>query len=305
MLKLAGAGAAFAFLFHFVHFEQVFAVLSAANPLLVALGVLMFLAGQVVAAARWRQILRSDAVHISLRNALHMNLIGTFAGNFLPGMATGDLAKSALLFQPFPEKRSFLIASVVYDRITGLVSVVVIAGAGALILGISRGNWSFIPYVAAATAAVFLGIWFIASVGTKARLLRVMPSSLIERSSLFIEGLRRLLRNKQLFGTALWFGLGFQSSGIISLWIMLCAIQPGAPFLPVMVAAPFALVVAMLPITINGLGLREGTFSYILQHLGVDAQIAVATSLLGLLPLLVSSLLGGVLLVFGKNRNGK
>jgi len=296
MLKLAGAGAAFALLFHFVHFDQVLATLYTANPLLVSLGVLVFLAGQAVAAARWKRILQNDAISIPLRRALRINLIGTFAGNFLPGMATGDLAKSALLFRDFPGKRSFLVASVVYDRIFGLAAIFILMVLSTLWMGMMRGEWIFAMY-ATSTGLVFtLSVWMLASGCGFAQVSRVLPKKLMTRSSAFIGELQMLLCARSLQGPTLALSLVFQLSWVVSQWIMLCALSSNAPFVPVLAASTFSLVVAVLPISLNGLGLREGTFSYILQQSGIDPQLAAATALLSLIPILVSSVFGGVLL---------
>ncbi|OGX06022.1 MAG: hypothetical protein A3G87_08410 [Omnitrophica bacterium RIFCSPLOWO2_12_FULL_50_11] len=303
-LKLAGATAAFALLFHFVHIDPVLSALSAANTLLVCLGVLVFLSGQVVAAARWRKILQNDGVDIPLKRTLRMNLIGTFAGNFLPGMATGDLTKSALLFRDYPMQRSFLIASVVYDRIFGLAAIFILMIIGTLLLGAMRGEWGFARYAIMGGLLFLLSMWLIASDISYARILHILPKMLVKRISVFMGELQKLLRASTLRWRTLAFSLVFQLSWAVSQWIMLCALSANAPFVPVLTASTFSLVVALLPISLNGLGLREGTFSYVLQHLGVDPQIAVAATLLSLLPILVSSLIGGMLLGWG-SRYGK
>lgn len=299
MLKLAGATAAFALLFHFVHIDPVLSALSAANSLLVCLGVLVFLSGQVVAAARWRKILQNDGVDIPLKRVLRMNLIGTFAGNFLPGMATGDLAKSALLFRDYPMQRSFLIASVVYDRIFGLAAIFILMIIGTLLLGAMRGEWIFARYAVAAGLLFSLPLWILVSNISLSRILRILPALLVTRSLVFMGELRKLLRSHSLPGRTLAFSLVFQLSWVVSQWIMLCALSANAPFVPVLAASTFSLVVALLPISLNGLGLREGTFSYVLQRFGIDPQIAVAAALLSLIPILISSLIGGLLLGWG------
>lgn len=299
MLKLAGAGIAFALLFHFIDLSKVLVTLESANPVMASLGVLVFLGGQVMAAARWRRILHSDAINIPLHSALRMNLIGTFAGNFLPGMATGDLAKSALLFRDFPTKRSFLVASVVYDRISGLAAIILLAILGTLLLGMIRDDWIFAQYVTAAGLVFATVMWLLASDINPARILRVLPKALVTHCSVFTWELQKLLRKRALLWPTIGLSLGFQVSWVVSQWIMLCALFPRAPFVPVLAASPLSLVVALLPISLNGLGLREGTFSYMLQRFGLDPQIAVAAALLSLIPILISSLIGGLLLGWG------
>lgn len=296
LLKLVGAGIAFALLFHFVDSRRVLGALKSANPLVAAFGVLVFLAGQVLAAARWQGILRSQVIYIPLPGVLRMNLIGTFVGNFLPGMATGDLTKSALLFRDFPEKRSFLVASVVYDRLLGLASTMLLAIFGTLFLGAMRNDWDFAPYLAVVALIFAVVMAGLASDAVLVRILCRLPNVLLVRCSVFAGEFQKLLCAHALLWRSFVLSLGFQVSWVVSQWIMLCALFPHAPFVPVLAASPLSLIVALLPISPNGLGLREGTFSFMLQRFGIEPQVAVAAALLSLVPILVSSVIGGLLL---------
>ena len=74
------------------------------------------------------------------------------------------------------------------------------------------------------------------------------------------------------------------------------AVSPGMYLLPVLIAAPLAVLVASLPISIGGLGVREGAFVLIMQQLGVNAEVAAAAALLAILPLLFASIVGAIIL---------
>ncbi len=300
MLKLGGAMAALALLFHFVPFDRVRAELGRANLWLVCSGVLVFLAGQVVAAARWRRILQSGGVVVALGRALRMNLIGAFAGNFLPGMATGDLAKSALLFRDFPERRSFLVASVVFDRLSGLAAIFILMVLGTALHGAASGDWRFAGYAAAATGLYALALWVLAAHSHLAAVFDILPAALGARLDRFTGQLQEFFRTAKLPIWTLASSLVFQLSWVVAQWLMLSALLTDAPFVPVLAASTFSLVVALLPLSLNGLGLREGAFSFLLQRFGVDAEIAVAVAMLSLIPLLASSLIGGVFLAWMK-----
>lgn len=304
LLKLGGAAAAFALLFHFVPFDQVRAELGRADLLLVLLGVLVFLAGQVVAAARWRRILLSGGIEVPLSRALRMNLIGAFAGNFLPGMATGDLAKSALLFRDFPGRRSFLVASVVFDRLSGLAAIFILMVLGTALHGAASGDWDFAGYAVSAGALYALSLWLLATQSRLTGIFHVLPARLAAQLEIFANQLQGFFRTAGLPRWTLASGLIFQLSWVVSQWLMLSALIANAPFVPVMAASTFSLVVALLPVSLNGLGLREGAFSFLLQRFGVDTEIAVAVALLSLIPILVSSLIGGMFLTRMKSGRG-
>lgn len=301
LLKLAGATTAFALLFYFADFRQVLSTLSLAEPAWVAMGVTVFLAGQIVAATRWRLILQHGEVRVPLRTALRINLIGTFAGNFLPGAATGDLAKSALLFNAFPGKRAFLLTSVVYDRLLGLAAIFILLLVGTLLTGFIRNEWVLLTYAACGSLFFIAALFILASGTILPGLIRLLPQAWSARIANFMRELRSLFQTRRLIGSALQLSLVFQLSWVISQWAMLNAVTTHAPFVPVLVASTASLIISLLPITLNGLGLREGTFSYLLQHFGIEPELAVAAALLSLLPILVSSAIGGVLLGWGRH----
>ena len=58
---------------------------------------------------------------------------------------------------------------------------------------------------------------------------------------------------------------------------------------------PAVQLVTMVPVTINGLGLREGAFVILLASLGVPRESAVVLSLLWLAGVLLYGVLGGVI----------
>jgi uncharacterized membrane protein YbhN (UPF0104 family) len=56
---------------------------------------------------------------------------------------------------------------------------------------------------------------------------------------------------------------------------------------------PIILLIAMVPISIGGLGVRENTTVYFLQVLGVSATNAIALPILVLFLLILESIIGG------------
>jgi hypothetical protein len=63
------------------------------------------------------------------------------------------------------------------------------------------------------------------------------------------------------------------------------------------VIVPISLVVQMLPVSVNGLGLREATFSFYFTRLGLPIESAVLLSLMGAAVLMLFSLSGAAVYV--------
>jgi len=273
--------------------------LSGADYGLIVAGVLFFFAGQLVAALRWYGIVRTEVRCVTRMEIFGLNLIGTFVGNFIPGQGGGDLAKSALLFPKAPDKRAFLLASVIYDRLVGLMTMILLGGGMMLVLGMGQGRWGMYLLILLVVAAVLLAL----ALGRKVwqacfRRMCAFPwlARMAHHIGRFSQELRALFINGSLFARCIGLSLVFQISRALVLWIMLRSILPEAQFLPVIVASPISTLIATLPITFGGLGIREGAFSLLMQKFGQPVDAAAAAALLALIPLFISSAIGALLL---------
>lgn len=279
-------------LFYFSDFQALRVRFREADFSIVACGAAIFLAGQFLAAQRWHGILKSGAVDISRWDALRLNMIGTFFGNFLPGQGSGDLVKSGFLFGRFPEQRAFLVASVIYDRLLGLFAIVSVALTGVFILGFTKGDWSLMMMTALLSICIALLIvasfyahrfhWIWGFLGERMKL----------RFISFFEHLAGLIRNPGLFFRSFILSVFFQLSWVLALWLMLLAVHSTIPFIPVLLGGPLAVLIASVPISLGGIGVREGAFSLIMQRFGVNADVATAGALFSLIPIFIASLAG-------------
>jgi glycosyltransferase 2 family protein len=292
LLKVSAAGVAFAGLVYFSDTTALVAALNEADYRFVAAGSAIFLYGQYLAAQRWRGVLASGELGVSRFEAFRLNLVGTFIGNFLPGQGSGDLVKSAFLFGRFPGRRAFLLASVVYDRLLGLSAMLTLAVAGMLILGLVAGDWPMISAFG----------WMLGGVLALGALLmlfyRLQPfdgffrERLGKRFAGFSGEIAELFGNRRLFLRSFALSMIFQLSWALSLWMMLRAVRDAVPLVPVLLAAPLSVLIASVPISLGGLGVREGAFSLLMQRFGISADVATAGALLSLVPLLFASFLG-------------
>jgi glycosyltransferase 2 family protein len=292
VVKVLAAGIAFALLIHFSDTKALLAVLEKADYRFLVFGSLVFLYGQYLAAQRWRGVLKAGMVVISRFDAFRLNLLGTFVGNFLPGQGSGDLVKSAFLFGDFAGRKSFLLASVVYDRLLGLAAMLTLALAGVVLLGLIAGDWTLAAVLGWALFAMAVVAVALAGLHRLRALEKFFGDRLRRLFSGFSGELFGLLGNRALFMRSFFLSMIFQLSWALSLWLMLLAVTDGVPLIPVLLAAPLSVLVASVPISLGGLGIREGAFSVIMQGFGMGAEVATSGALLSLAPLLIASSLG-------------
>jgi uncharacterized protein (TIRG00374 family) len=283
----------------FVGFSDFLAIkqtLRSANLNFVVLGTIIFLGGQCLSAQRWRCILAARDLHISLITALRLNLIGTFSGNFLPGQAAGDLIKAAFLFNQFPDRKSFLLVSVVYDRLQGVFAILSISCCVSLLSLVCRGSASALKFSVIGFTLILVFILFFSQLNRISKLFARLGGHFGRQIAGFSDTLLGLFKLRALLLRSFFLSVIFQLSWAFSLWLMLLSIMPNAPIVPVLIAAPISVLIAVLPVSIGGLGIREGAFSLLMQQFGIAANIAASTALLSLLPIVLASLAGGGLL---------
>ena len=105
--------------------SQMKEALAAADRGWIAAGILAYVVVEIAAAVRWQILLRVQRISLSFSRVSGLFLIGMFYNQFFPGGTGGDIIKSYLLLKETDKKAGALLA-VVFDRLIGLVALVVI-----------------------------------------------------------------------------------------------------------------------------------------------------------------------------------
>lgn len=274
--------------------EAITRALGRANLFHVALSVLLMLGVQVVSAFRWRAFLTPLGLGLSASSALRITFVGVFFNAFLPTGVGGDAYK-AIRLRRGPGTFARALASVLLDRFAGIVGLALIALLGITTSLMARDHRAVIGLAALSVAAIL----------TVAVLLLVRGDRLLGRGDSTWFGLRpklgRALKAAALAGrdprAARWGllgGLVAQSLMLSAHLVLTRALMLDLPLRALMACLLIATVAATLPITINGLGVREGVWVWSLGNYGIASSSALAFALLVLGASLVSSAVGGL-----------
>jgi uncharacterized protein (TIRG00374 family) len=101
----------------------------AGNRIYFAGALLGFLACIIMCTLRWRLILKSHGINITVRRALNLYFIGQFFNAFMLGAVGGDLVKAVIVTKEFPDKKTVAVTTIFIDRLIGLLSLVLLASA--------------------------------------------------------------------------------------------------------------------------------------------------------------------------------
>lgn len=283
------------------------AVLLSADPCWLAGG--FFLAGvvQILCLARWRIFLRMAGVEIGVAESAGIFFAGLFCNLFLPGGAGGDVVKIGLLAaRGHDVGRSAL--SVVMDRLAGSVSMILLGGTlmawnlpwlttSPLVAGLVH---AMALYLAVLGTAIILSV-VLSARGVVSRLPPWWPAraKLIEFSGAYFQCAVQWPRTASALGISAVMLACFFTTYYFS--ARAYGMDPGiGRFLALM---PTVDILSGLPISLGGVGVREGVFVLLLGTLAsVPSATAVSISLAGYL---MSALWGipGAFLWFLKRRH--
>ncbi len=261
-------------------------VLRAADPAWLAAGLALAGVVHLLCLVRWQIFLRMVGVRVGLVESTGLFFAGLFSGLFLPGGAGGDLVKIGLLAaRGYDVGRSAL--SVVMDRLAGSVTMILV---GVTLLGTQYDWLAGSPITAGLVQSIGIYLFVLAALISASvalssgRVVSRLPAhwpgraKVLELSGAYFECARQWPRTLQALGVSLVMLVLFFLTYYCA--ARACGVDPGVlRFLAIM---PTVDILAGLPVSFGGLGVREGVFVLLLGTLaGVPAATAVAISLAG------------------------
>lgn len=267
--------------------------LSGGHWLLFVVAALELLVSFIIGAIRWRIYLLAAGLPTGELAVIRSYMIGVFANNFLPSQVGGDVARAWVATGPGTRLRG--VATVLVDRATALVCLVAVGWLGYL-TDPSAVPGQLVAALAAATGAIALGSVAVVLGARSPAVARIVPSRLQGPARDVRRAAGACLRGPVLARTLL-IGLAFQGITVLAAWLVLRSLELHLAFAPLAVSLAPILIVSVLPISIGGFGVREGSYVVLLGYAGVGTTDATLLSLLSALAFALASAPGGLFLV--------
>jgi len=268
------------------------------------IGILFFILGFLIRILKWKILVNSIGAEISFKVISKISTQGVFFGSITPGKL-GEFWRAKYLAKETGVTGGKALYTTFIDRVVDLLVVVVISLVGMVVIYLKLSKTQNWPLLVAFILLLFIVFtcFFIRKKGIQklcGTLIRfLIPSSLKEKTDSFLnefyQGFKNL--NLSLFLTILALGfLYYFLIGPIFYYFITLALGISLPFWYLFLIIAMAWLVAIIPVTILGLGTREATFIYFFSLFGILAPFAVAFSLLGLLcNILIIALPGAIL----------
>lgn len=291
--------------------SQLARTLGTVHPLYFAASMLIMGSTLALGVARWRLALRAQGLDLGWGRAVEISLVAHFFNSVLLGSNGGDIMKAWYAARETHHKKTEAVLTVVVDRMIGLWAMLLFACAMMFLnLHLMLDNaWlrlvAIVIFAMMLGGSVVLGMAFWGGIskrwaGARAWLRRLPKGVWLENT----------LDSCRLFGRAPYFVL--RSLGVSMLLNAACVAQfiviaqgMGLSISPALmfVAVPVVICISALPVTPNGLGLRENLFVQMLAVIGVDPTSALSLSLLAYAGSLCWSLVGGVVYLALKDKH--
>ncbi|HEY8858639.1 MAG TPA: lysylphosphatidylglycerol synthase transmembrane domain-containing protein [Gaiellales bacterium] len=218
-------------------------------------------------ALRWQMLLAAKDVHVSLGWLTRTYFVALFAGQFLPAAIGGDavrVVELGRLTHDAPEA----LASVLIDRLVGLMSLVGLAVVAVLVSGAgSRPGVVLAEAAFGIAAAGALALLFSSRLrGAVARWLE--PRAEGRRLAVgqrFYEALHAYRAHRRTLAVVGLLALAVQAARVGVIWMLVRALGLHVPDSVVLLAGPVVFAALALPVSLNGIGVREAVFAYFLH----------------------------------------
>jgi uncharacterized membrane protein YbhN (UPF0104 family) len=279
ILKLILTGLALYLVFRKIDTAQLFEILKTIQWIWLVPAVILFVLSKVATAVRLNQYFKNISLQLSEWKNWKLYLIGMFYNLFLPGGIGGDGYKVYLLNKHFKLPVKKLLQAALLDRLGGLVAIVFLLFGLFLIVEVEldffeSGLWNGLMVVGLILTVP--GFWLVQKLFFK----DFLPS----------------------FWSANAWSFAGQLAQLICAWFILVALGIHNNILAYQLVFLLSSIVAVLPLTIGGVGARELVFVYAHQYAGIEETAAVAFSLIFFLISAAVSLMGALVKVdLGKN----
>jgi len=259
----------------------------------------LFASRVLLGAYRNKVLLAYKSFIFSVTTLTRFYYIGFFFNLFLPTVVGGDIARGYYLYR-YSGGRKETISSILVERALGIVAMMLLSLFSvflAVLLGLDvlRNDTIKIIVIAFGAGLVLAVLYFHEK--TAQVFEKMLPAFIADRFASVVSVIRNVIeynRAPRILGYVLLISIVFQLSAILCNYLIALAIGCTTPFLYFLMLLPVVWLISMIPVTINGLGLREGAFVYLFGTTGMAQEMAMTISLLWFAQTVGLSIIGGL-----------
>lgn len=302
MIRFVVSGGLILYLFNMIDWKDSFIVMKGGSFLYIAAA---FVAIQITVSSsviKWYMLIhpphnKMNKQDISIHKLGRLYYVGLFFNNFLPGSVGGDLIRVVQLGKQTGIARA--TASVAIERITSGLALIVIVLVSSLFMEDARTYLSSLFLLLALVIVLFLLLKLWLRDSKKKSVQKGKLANLIKKTKSAIVQFGVTVANYRDEGWR-WWGMIALLSLLFQVgmaWIndlLFLSFGIHVSWLDLLVIITLISVITMIPVSLNGLGVREISYVFFFQKLGIPDEISLSVSLLFFFLVSISSIIGGL-----------
>jgi uncharacterized protein (TIRG00374 family) len=265
----------------------------------VLFSIMIFMIG--ISCLKWKIFLHARKIYVPFHHLFTLYMVGYFFNNFLPSNVGGDVARGMILGKQI-KNASDSFGSVFLERFTGLLGLLILACiVFALNMKLIRIP-SIGMFLCLFLVAFFVMGFLLFSERTR-KIFNVIISayplkSIKDKLIKFLDAIYYFRNQPMVLTKAMLISFLFHFMTVINTLAVCMALDIPVSIMDLATIVPIILLIAVFPVSLNGIGVWEGSFAYFFSLIGVApaAALSVALVLRGLN--IVTSLMGGICLLF-------
>jgi uncharacterized protein (TIRG00374 family) len=279
--------------------NQLFTKISGVNVIYLLYGLIPYFLFVIISAWRWQVLLDYKKFQIPFPRTTIIYFIALFFNNLLPTTIGGDGIR---VLYSMDKRKADSLAVVLADRILGFIGLFIFALIAVLYLWIEKRQTEFFLYMSGGLIVLIIVTYILFSERAYRRI-----SPVVRKITIFKLGERL----SHLHDSFTDFGHAWGPITLCTVHsIIIQALLAIGPFLvlralgnyeigilPFFIYLPIINVVSMIPISLNGIGVRESFFVLLFSRVGLPGETALAVSIISFLLIFLWSILGGIFFI--------
>ena len=266
------------------------------------LSLIIFLTRNWFAAKRWQILLASKNYDIPVIPLIRSYFVGYFFSFFLPTIVGGDIARGYYLYEAGVDKKE-CASSIIVERILGVAAMMVFALIS-IIFSFNLVNNSLIRFIVIIPSVVCL-VLLILFYKNQLNFLSWLPEVMIRKLNKLIrvvQSIHQYNQTPRVLMKGFFYSVVFQLGGIFSVYLIALSIGSNLAFVYFLMLLPIVWLVSLIPISLNGLGVREGVFVFLFAAVGMAKETALIISVIYLLESVAQGVLGAIFFLLDQQK---
>ena len=302
LLRVLVSGLLLAYLIKISAFTEIANAFSRINPLYLLVFFILYFFSVALVALRWKYLLKGWDISQPFVTLFRWIMTGLFLNNFLPGSLGGD-AYRLISGGRATGKVEDVAATIFYERVLSYASLVTLGLVTLAIRADLASDWLYWLLL----GGVFLALTGITAVSTLPVFGR-FAESLAERFTLarkfrlnnWLHSFRFKAHHPGMLAGVFLLSFFIQLTDVSLFRLVAAAIQLPVKFMDLLLFVPLLYLAVLLPLSVNGIGVRESVFVIFASSWGIRSGDAVAFSLTVFALNLAGSLIGGLIYWFDR-----